>query len=43
MNSLQEEAIRMARKIPLGKPTPEKRAAVHEWVKAVKEMLNARS
>lgn len=34
-----EEAVRLARKIPLGKKTPEKCKAVQEWVVAVKEML----
>lgn len=39
-HSLQDNAIRLARRIPLGKHTPEKCEAVHKWVKAVKEMLN---
>jgi hypothetical protein len=38
MNKYQE-ALRKARKIPLGKKTPEKCKAVHEWVLAVKQML----
>lgn len=37
---LEYNAIRLARRIPLGKHTPEKCEAVHAWVKAVKEMLN---
>ena len=38
-----EEAIRLARKIPLGKRTPEKARAVHEWALAVKDMLRNKS
>ncbi len=38
---LLEQAIRKARRIPLGKKTAEKKEAVHEWAKAVKEMLQA--
>lgn len=37
--SLQDNAIRLARRIPLGKHTPEKCEAVHSWHKAVKDML----
>jgi len=34
------EAIRLARKIPLGRDkTPRKRESVHAWVKAVKDAL----
>ena len=33
------DAVRMARKIPLGKKTPEKSQAVHTWALAVKAML----
>lgn len=36
---LEYNAIRLARRIPLGKHTPEKCEAVHAWVKAVKDML----
>ena len=33
------DAVRMARKIPLGRKTPEKSKAVHTWALAVKAML----
>jgi hypothetical protein len=36
---LYENAVRLARKIPLGKKTEVKAKAVHEWLLAVKEML----
>jgi len=39
-DTLQEKAIHLARRIPLGKHTPEKCEAVHAWHKAVKDMLN---
>ena len=35
------KAIRLAKKIPNGRKTKAKCAAVHAWVKAVKEMLGA--
>lgn len=39
---LADKAIRLARKIPLGREhTPEKCMAVHSWADAVKEMLKA--
>jgi hypothetical protein len=34
------KAIRLGRRIPLGKKTPEKKRAVHKYFVAVKEMLN---
>jgi hypothetical protein len=37
----QQKAITLARRIPLGKNTPEKANAVHQWVLAVKDMLKA--
>lgn len=33
------KAVRLARKIPSGKKTAQKRKAVHAWVLAIKEML----
>jgi hypothetical protein len=35
------KALKLARKIPNGKKTNEKRKAVHAWVLAIKEMLKA--
>jgi hypothetical protein len=39
-DTLQDNAIRLARRIPLGKHTPDKCEAVHKWHQAVKDMLN---